>query len=133
MTNQFNASLFDFSNTADLPQEVADKLNKEKSEKAKLYGELVSAAGRSVGISEIEAAAVRAFGAKDVPSQATIRKYLNDAVEFGYLVKPTRQSYAKVGTPVEEVEGTGDDATGEGVAVGTEAPAVVDPLEAALA
>lgn len=96
-TQTFDAKLFDFSNTTDLPQEVADKLNKEKAENAKTYGALVAAAGRSVNISEIEAAAIRVFGKDNVPSQATIRKYLNDAVELGYLTKPTRQSYAGVG------------------------------------
>ena len=119
MTQTFDAKLFDFSNTADLPQEVADKLNKEKAENAKTYGALVSAAGRSVNISEIEAAAIRAFGKDNVPSQATIRKYLNDAVELGYLTKPTRQSYAGVGVVVTEEKTE-------------EAPAPVDPLAEAL-
>lgn len=87
---------FDFSDLSDLPAELAAKLTAETNGNVDAFVGVVSKAAEfgleTVEINQIMAAAIR-LGI-EVPTQQTVRNYLNAAVEQGKLVKPTRQTYA---------------------------------------
>lgn len=78
---------FDFSA---LP--VAPTRGGEEPALVNVFAELVNAAPRPLGIKEIIAVAANA--GVEVPSEATVRNYLNRAEADGRIVKPTRQTYA---------------------------------------
>ena len=96
---------FDFSDLSDLPEELANKLTAETNGNVDAFVGVVhqgAAAGlATIEINQIMAAAIR-LGI-EVPTQQTVRGYLNKAVEQGKLVKPTRQTYAVPGA-VEAAE-----------------------------
>ena len=75
-----------------------------------VFAALVNAAPRALGIKEI--LAVAAASGIEVPAETTVRTYLNRAAEDGRIVKPTRQTYAAVGAPVEDAAAE-DDASDE--------------------
>lgn len=118
MTKELSAALFDFSDTSDLSEAVASKLTKDVNTRtntnAEQYGALVSAAGVPVSISAVIGAAERFFGAENVPTAHTVRKYLVRAVELGYASKPSKNTYGAVGlAAVSEDEDTVDGAEAE--------------------
>lgn len=87
---------FDFADLSDLPEDLQSKLPTETSDAAQEYADVVKA-GKDAGfdelnINQIMAAATR-MGIK-VPTQQTVRGYLNKAKKLGLLDKPTRQTYA---------------------------------------
>lgn len=90
---------FDFSDLSDLPEELAGKLHTDTDENARVYAEVVAkgaAAGMSeLTINQIMAAAMRM--GHDVPTQQTVRGYLNRAEKLGLIGKPTRQTYGIAG------------------------------------
>lgn len=86
---------FDFSNLSDLPAELAAKLATETTNNAAVYAEVIRK-GAEAGFAELEinqiiAAAIR-MGI-EVPTQQTVRGYLNKAVELKLVSKPSRQTY----------------------------------------
>lgn len=87
---------FDFNDVSDLPQELQAKLSSGGStEYTKVLKVLEAAkeAGRtSVTLTEIMAAATRMN--VELPSEVTIRNWLNKCVSQGMAIKPTRQTYA---------------------------------------
>ena len=87
---------FDFSDLSDLPEELAAKLTAESNGNVEAFVGVVAKAKEfgidTLEINQIIAGAIR-LGI-DVPTQQTVRNYLNAAVEAGKLVKPTRQTYA---------------------------------------
>ena len=89
-------NLFDFANLDDLPEELASPLQTETRDNAVQYAQIVkdgAAAGfDSLNIRQITAVAFRKFG--KVPTQATVRAYLNEAVKLKLIGKPTRASYS---------------------------------------
>tara|TARA_Y100000296_G_scaffold66371_1_gene78415 strand:+ start:41502 stop:41903 length:402 start_codon:yes stop_codon:yes gene_type:complete len=92
MTN----NAFDFSNVADLPEELAAKLTAETNGNVDTFVNVV-AKGKEAGFDTLEINQIMAAAHRlgvDVPTQQTVRNYLNKACEQGKLVKPTRQSYA---------------------------------------
>lgn len=101
---------FDFSDLSDLPAELAAKLTVETNGNVDAFVGVVTEAAKygikTLGINEITAAAIR-MGI-EVPTQQTVRNYLNTAVSQGKLMKPTRQSYALPGA-VEQTEADTDD------------------------
>jgi hypothetical protein len=104
---------FDFSDLSDLPAELAQKLTAETNGNVDAFVAVV-AAGAEAGlkvleINQITAAAIR-MGI-EVPTQQTVRNYLNAAVEQGKIVKPTRQTYALPGAVAEAAadEASADD------------------------
>ena len=96
-TNTVNP--FDFSNLSDLPADLQAKLATETTNNAAVYAEVIRK-GAEAGFAELEinqiiAAAIR-MGI-EVPTQQTVRGYLNKAVELKLVSKPSRQTYG-VGT-----------------------------------
>lgn len=127
------ASLYNFADLSDLPEDVAKPLQTETRDNAKVYAEFVIGAKEagydSLNIREITAVAFRALG--KVPTQATVRAYLNEAVKLGLISKPTRASYSW-DTSIKSVEGDDEGEAAEGEAAPAEQPAVpaaeADPL-----
>lgn len=102
------AALFNFADTSDLSDELKSRVEAGAAE-SPLVGvivELVNAVDRPVTLVEIFAALTRAkvqgIIVEDIPAETTVRSYVNKAVSTNRIVKPTRQSYAAVGTPVED-------------------------------
>lgn len=129
------ANLYDFADLSDLPEDVAKPLQTETRDNAKVYAAFVTGAKdagyESLNIREITAVAFRALG--KVPTQATVRAYLNEAVKLGLISKPTRASYSW-NLELKSVEGD-DEGVEEAGAEGQAAPeadqapaAEADPL-----
>lgn len=94
MTDQKNA--FDFTDVSDLPEELAAKLTAETNGNVDAFVGVV-AKGKEAGYDTLEINQIMAAATRlgiEVPTQQTVRNYLNKAVEQGKLVKPTRQTYA---------------------------------------
>jgi len=80
---------FDFTDLSDLPEDLQKVLHRDSNDSAKEYADVV-AAGAAAGhdeldINQIIAAATRM--GKEVPSQQTVRGYLNKAVRLGMISK----------------------------------------------
>ena len=91
-------NLFDFSNTDDLPADLQKKLARSGGDNsnAEAYAEIVRK-GAEAGVAEMDINQIIAVAHRmqmKVPSQQTVRDYLNRAVEIGMIVKPSRQMYA---------------------------------------
>lgn len=124
---------FDFSDLTDLPEDLAKRLHSESNDQAAAFAEVVrkgaEAGHEELDINQIMAAAIRM--GMEVPTQQTVRNYLNKAVELGMIKKPTRQTYS-LGT-VQPAAGSSDkakskaEATGLADAVATK-DAKADPL-----
>lgn len=86
---------FDFTNTDDLPAELAKRLTRSIDDKVKEWADVVTLAGHfgagSLDIAQVIAAATRL--GMDVPAETTVRSYLNRALELDLIEKPTRQTY----------------------------------------
>jgi len=113
-------NLYDFIDLSDVSPELAARVgNEDRNEKVKAFADIVANAPiKKMSIGQVEVVASRLFGADNVPSTATVRAYLNDAVENGWISKPSRQFYAAPGAEVE-VEDAEDASEG---ADGAEAP-----------
>lgn len=129
MTNTASKNPFDFSDLSDLPEDIAKRLHTDTNDSAAVYAEVIrkgaEAGHAELDINQIMAAAMR-MGI-DVPTQQTVRNYLNKAVELKMVTKPTRQTYGlgtvQVATGAVEVP---EEATEEPKAKGkTKAEAVV--------
>ncbi len=90
---------FDFADLSDLPEELAGKLTRDTDESVRAWAEVVNkgvAAGYTeLSINQIAAAATRL--GLEIPTQQTVRNYLNRAVELKLIGKPTRMSYGAAG------------------------------------
>lgn len=90
---------FDFSDMSDLPVELAAKLTAETNGNVDAFVGVVQKAAEFglnvLEINQITAGAIR-MGI-EVPTQQTVRNYLNAAVSQGKLAKPTRQTYSLPG------------------------------------
>lgn len=90
---------FDFADLSDLPEELAGKLTRDTDESVRAWAEVVNkgvAAGYpELSINQITAAATRL--GLEIPTQQTVRNYLNRAVELKLIGKPTRMSYGAPG------------------------------------
>lgn len=104
---------FDFADLSDLPEELAGKLTRDTDESVKAWAEVVNkgvARGfTELSINQITAAATRL--GLEIPTQQTVRNYLNRAVELKLIGKPKRMSYGAAGAvsaaePVEAPEDT---------------------------
>lgn len=91
---------FDFSDLSDLPEELAAKLHSDNTGNARAYADVVQKGAEAgydeLTINQIMAAATR-MGI-EVPTQQTVRGYLNKAVELGMISKPSRQTYGASST-----------------------------------
>ena len=115
-----NASLFNFADLADLPQNLQEALETQTSDNARRYADIVKAGAaqgfKSLNIRQIEAVAHRAAklgelgftAGSEIPTTATVRAYLNAAVDLKLIGKPTRNSYGADASVV--VEGDSDEA-----------------------
>lgn len=115
-TTQMTKDLFNFSDTSDLPAELAAKLNTETTDKAAAWANILHLAAEN-GIAELDITQIMAVATRlemEVPKQQTVRNYLNKAEDLGLITKPTRQSYAagdrKPGGTIAESVGLGGDA-----------------------
>lgn len=96
---------FDFTDLTDLPEDLQKKLHRDTNDNAKEFAEVV-AKGAAAGVTELDINQIMAAAMRmgiEVPTQQTVRDYLNKAVKLGLLTKPTRQTYA-VGPKLGEVE-----------------------------
>lgn len=113
---------FDFADLSDLPEELGNKLTRDTDEAVKAWAGVVNkgvARGfTELSINQIIAAATRL--GLEIPTQQTVRNYLNRAVELKLIGKPTRMSYGVAGA-VPAVE-AGDE-VGENVPAAPEASA----------
>jgi hypothetical protein len=93
------ANPFDFSNLSDLPDDLQKKLHTETSDSAKVFADVVIA-GAAAGFAELEINQIMAAAIRmgiEVPTQQTVRNYLNKAVDLKLISKPSRQTYGVVG------------------------------------
>lgn len=92
---------FDFSDLSDLPKDLAAKLHTDSDENAREYAAVVlkgaEAGLEELTINQIIAAAMRMK--MQVPTQQTVRGYLNDALKLGLISKPSRQTYGPPAAP----------------------------------
>ena len=118
MTNQ-PKDAFDFADLSDLPEELAGKLTRDTDESVRAWAGVVNKGVErgypELSINQITAAATRL--GLEIPTQQTIRNYLNRAVELRLIGKPTRMSYGAFGA-VAAVEAATEEAPA------AEAPAV---------
>ena len=101
MTN-VKANPFDFANLSDLPEDLQKKLHTETSDSAKVFADVVIA-GAAAGFPELEINQIMAAAIRmgiDVPTQQTVRNYLNKAVDLKMIAKPSRQTYGVVAAAV---------------------------------
>lgn len=96
-TNQTeeNKNLFDFVDLTDLPAELQSKLSRDSDESVKQWANIVKMANER-GITELSINQIIAVASRlgyEMPSQQTVRNYLNRAVELRLISKPTRMSY----------------------------------------
>lgn len=120
MTKNINASFFNFSDTAGVPEEVAKAVNSERRGglNEDLYEAIVAvvnSAPKPIGIKQVIFVLhklVTAGELEKVPGEPTVRAYLNKARENEDIGKPTRQSYSTPETDVPDAE-QGDEAAGE--------------------
>ena len=102
-----NKNPFDFTDTSDLPEGLAAKLTKSGSSGSTAFMAVVSVvqAAADAGINQLTLNQIAAAAHRmelNVPTEATVRNWLNKAVKQGYLSKPTRQTYALAGTVAQE-------------------------------
>jgi hypothetical protein len=87
--------IFDFADLSDLPEELQGKLTRDTDEAVKAWAALVNAGAArgflELSINQIIAVATRS--GLEVPTQQTVRNYLNRAIELKLIGKPTRMSY----------------------------------------
>lgn len=114
-----NAYLFNFADLADLPQNLQEALETQTTDNARRYADIVKAGAaqgfKSLNIRQIEAVAHRAAklgelgftAGSEIPTTATVRAYLNAAVDLKLIGKPTRNSYGADASVV--VEGDSDE------------------------
>lgn len=106
---------FDFNDLSDLPEDLQDKLTVATNGSVNEIVKVV-AAGKEAGFDALSLNQIKAAGLRmgiELPTDATIRAWLNTGVEQGKLTKPSRQTYAIAGAvvptghpdvaPVEEV------------------------------
>ena len=115
-----NTNLFNFADLADLPQNLQEALETQTTDNARRYADIVKAGAaqgfKSLNIRQIEAVAHRAAksgelgftAGSEIPTTATVRAYLNAAVDLKLIGKPTRNSYGADASVV--VEGDSDEA-----------------------
>ena len=82
---------FDFSDTSDLPEDVAANLSPASGRGAR-YSYLVELAGRSVTCSEVRAAYCRVYG--KTPTIFTVRQGLYRAARLDRVVRLSKGVYA---------------------------------------
>lgn len=130
MTKTIDAGLFDFSNTEGVPAEIAEAVNRERrsglnSDLYEAVVAVVSQAPKALTIKQVIFVLHKVLA--EVPTENTIRAYLNRARENGDIGKPSRQFYWTVETDVPDAEASdGTPASAEPAA-----EAVADPVEAA--
>lgn len=121
---------FDFNDVSDLSPELQAKLTTGGStEYTKILQvlEAAKAAGRtSVTLTEIIAAASRMN--VELPSEVTVRNWLNKCVAQGMATKPTRQSYAISEGTEAPVQEDAPEPTQEATQEPTETVQDADPL-----
>lgn len=100
---------FDFANLSDIAEtnpELASKVANASQDKIDavvgIFKKALEAEVSVLTIAQVQVAAIR-LGI-DLPATATVRKYINAAIEQKSLVKVTRQSYALVEAGVEADE-----------------------------
>lgn len=112
-----NKNPFDFNDLSDLPADMQEKLTVATNGSVDdLVG--VVKAGKEAGIDALTLNQIKAAGMRmgiEMPTDATIRNWLNTGVEQGKLVKPSRQTYAIAGTAasVEVAEAPAEEAAPE--------------------
>jgi len=125
-----NSNLFNFADLADLPQNLQEALETQTTDNARRYADIVKAGAaqgfKSLNIRQIEAVAHRAAkrgelgftAGSEIPTTATVRAYLNAAVDLKLIGKPTRNSYGADASVV--VEGDSDEEPAAPVAAASE-------------
>lgn len=130
------ADLFNFADTAGVPEDVAGAVNKERRNGLDdaLYDAVVAvvnASPKAITIKQVIFVLHKlvALGQLEkVPAENTVRNYLNTARTNGDVGKPSRQSYWTADKDVADAE-AGDDTT-EAPATQEEAADAVEAVEA---
>ena len=130
------ADLFNFADTAGVPEDVAGAVNKERRNglDEALYDAVVAvvnASPKAITIKQVIFVLHKLVAAgqlEKVPAENTIRNYLNRARENGDVGKPSRQSYWTADKDVPDAEATDETAAGEEAPEGADTAEEVDPL-----
>lgn len=121
---------FDFNNVADLPEDLQKRLHTETNNAAAEFADVV-VKGKEAGHDELNINQIMAAASRlgiEVPTQQTVRGYLNKAVDMGLLEKPTRQTYAVAAKAKGKRTKAEDTGLAEGDAVATAEVEATDPL-----
>lgn len=125
---------FDFTDLSDLPDDLAKKLHTDTNDHAKEYAGVVLK-GAEAGLTELDINQITAAALRmgmEVPTQQTVRGYLNKAVELGLISKPSRQTYGPPMQPETSPKSKGRtkaDETGLEDAVTTAEPETTAPAD----
>ena len=130
------ADLFNFADTAGVPEDVAASVNKERKSglNEALYDAIVAVvtgAPKAVTIKQVVFVLhklVAAGSLEEVPAESTVRTYLNRARENGDIGKPSRQSYWTVESDAGEADEADTVAGGEAAPEAPAADEDFDPL-----
>lgn len=128
------ADLFNFADTAGVPEDVAGAVNKERRSglDEALYDAVVAvvnASPKAITIKQVIFVLHKLVAAgqlEKVPAENTIRNYLNRARENGDVGKPSRQSYWTADKDVPDAEAGDENA--DAPANAEEAADEADPL-----
>lgn len=98
-------SIYDFSDTSDLPEDIAAKLavsSGGESPVVQQLVDLVNGAPMALSMAQIIAVATRA--GVELPAATTVRGYIVEAAKAGRIARPSRQTYGPIGGPVEPLD-----------------------------
>lgn len=127
---------FDFTDLSDVSEELQAKMAPRRAEGTQgkidevvsVFTQAAVAGLMIMSISQLEVVCAPTRLNVELPSVATVRKYLNAAVADGVLIKASRQTYALASSGVEAwVPGEGETDVEDEAAV--EVPDVADELD----
>jgi hypothetical protein len=117
-TSVNTADLYNFSDTAGVPDDVVASLNKERVSglNEALYAAVVAAvsgAPKALTMKQVIFVLYKMGAMESEPADTTIRGYLNRARDNGDIGKPSRQSYWTAESDVADAEAEAAESTEE--------------------
>lgn len=97
--------LYDFSDTSDLPEDIAAKLAASSGGESPIVQQLVDLVnGAPMALSMAQIIAVATRAGVELPAATTVRGYIVEAAKAGRISRPSRQTYGPAVEAAETVE-----------------------------